>query len=66
MRAKELVARVSMHLRTKAALKHESESSVLRTMLPNHILSRISAGETDIGTAHEKVTVLFSGEHPAL
>lgn len=50
-----------MHLRTKAALRLETEANVLRTMLPPHILQRIGDGEEDIGESHDKVTVLFSG-----
>lgn len=53
-----------MHLETKAMLRQECENNVLTTMLPKHILARINAGEADIGNAHEKVTVLFSGASP--
>lgn len=57
----ELVARVAAQIRMREALKMEADSAVLRTMLPPHILSRISRGERDIAEAHRNVTCLFSG-----
>lgn len=60
-RAKELVARVRMQIRMREAVRLEKDAEVLRTMLPKHVLNRIWKGEKNIGDAHDKVTVLFSG-----
>ena len=52
-------------LRATENARLQTESALLRSLLPASIVERLLAGESDIADVHDSVTVLFAGAPPA-